>query len=273
MKKVIIAFEGTHFSEGAFEFARQLNELQPVLLAGIFLPQTEVANVWSYGDGFGASFVPVMETDEAAVVQQNIARFEKLCIGNGIEFRVHRDFTELALPELKSESRFADLVILGSEVFYQNTGIHFQWHYLKDALMHMECPVLLVPEKFSFPEKIILAYDGTEEAIFAIKQFAYIFPELAGKETMLVYANENPANDFPAKIQMEELVARHFNNLTLFKLGVESKKQFGYWMADQKSALLVCGAFGGGELLQLIKKSFVRDIITENLLPVFIAHK
>ena len=42
MKKIILAFEGTHFSEGAFEFARKLNELRPILLTGVFLPQTEV---------------------------------------------------------------------------------------------------------------------------------------------------------------------------------------------------------------------------------------
>ena len=37
MKKVVIAFDGNHFSEGAFEFVRRLNELQPILLTGVFL--------------------------------------------------------------------------------------------------------------------------------------------------------------------------------------------------------------------------------------------
>ena len=39
MKKILIAFDGTHFSDGAFEFARRVNELQPILLTGVFLPQ------------------------------------------------------------------------------------------------------------------------------------------------------------------------------------------------------------------------------------------
>ena len=41
MKKILLAFEGSHFSEGAFEFARKLNELSPVQLTGVFLPQIE----------------------------------------------------------------------------------------------------------------------------------------------------------------------------------------------------------------------------------------
>ena len=48
MKTIILAFDGVHFSEGAFEFARRLNESQPVLLTGVFLPQAELSNLWSY---------------------------------------------------------------------------------------------------------------------------------------------------------------------------------------------------------------------------------
>jgi hypothetical protein len=259
MKKIIIAFEGTHFSEGAFEFARRLNELQPVLLTGVFLPQTELANVWSYGDALGAPFTPVMETEEAEVVKQNIAHFEKRCIGNGIDFRVHKDFY--------------DLVILGSEIFYQDTGLQFSRHYLKEALQHMECPVLLVPEQFEFPESNVLAYDGSEEALFAIKQFAYIFPELTDRETLLVYASPDSDDDFPDIIKIEELAARHFSDLTLYKLNVDPKKHFSFWMAERKSSILVSGSYGGTEFLQLFKKSFVQDIIATHKVPVFIAHK
>src|SRR6187397_130544 len=103
MKKILLAFEGTHFSEGAFEFARRLNELQPILLTGVFLPQTELANLWSYADPVGVPFIPTVESSEAEIVHQNIAGFERLCQGNCIDYRVHKDFYDLALPELKKE--------------------------------------------------------------------------------------------------------------------------------------------------------------------------
>jgi nucleotide-binding universal stress UspA family protein len=273
MKKVLLAFEGTHFSEGAFEFARRLNELKPILLTGVFLPQTELANVWSYADGVGTTFIPMIETDEAEEVHKNIARFEKLCIGNNIDFRVHKDFYDLALPELKKESRFADLLILGTEVFYENLGKNSPNVYLQDALHDMACPVLLVPEKFDFPESLILAYDGSEDSVFAIKQFAYLFPELVKRKTLLVYANDDAEKDFPDKMQMEELVARHFPDLTLFKLDLNPKKYFSSWVTDHKSALLVSGSFGRSGVSQLFKRSFVKDVISDHRVPVFIAHQ
>jgi hypothetical protein len=273
MKKIILAFEGTHFSEGSFEFARRLNELQPVLITGVFLPQAELANLWSYADGVAIPYIPLIESEESELVQKNIERFEKLCQQNNINYRVHKDFFDFALPELKKESCYADLLILGSEVFYENMGTNSPNDYLRDVLHDVSCPVLLVPEKFDFPESIILAYDGSEDSVYAIKQFAYLFPELSNRQTLLVYANEDVKEDFPEKIQMEELAARHFNNLTLFKLDVNPKKYFSSWVIDKKSAMLVSGSYGRSSLSQLFKNSFIKDIIASHRLPVFIAHK
>jgi hypothetical protein len=43
MKKIILAFDGANFSEGSFNFARKMNEISPILLTGIFLPQVNYA--------------------------------------------------------------------------------------------------------------------------------------------------------------------------------------------------------------------------------------
>lgn len=273
MKKIIIAFDGTNFSEGAFDFARRLNEMEPILLTGVFLPQTQLANLWSYADGVTVPNIPLLENDESELVQQNIERFEKLSRSNGIEYRVHKDFYDFVIPELRKESLYADLLILGSEVFYEQAGASAHHIYLREALHGVKCPVLLVPEKFDFPENIILAYDGSEEAVFAIKQFAYLFPELTKLKTLLVYATKDVEKDIPDRIQMEELLARHFPDLTLFKLDINPKAYFNTWIMDNKSALLVSGSYGRSGLSLLFKKSFVKNVITDHRLPVFIAHK
>lgn len=273
MKKIILAFDGTRFSEGAFEFARRLNELQPVFLTGVFLPQAALASLWNYAEGAGLAFIPLVESGDEGIVQKNADHFERLCNANGISCRVHKDFYDLALPELKNESRYADLLILGGEVFYKNMGTGSPNDYLRDALHDVACPVLLVPETVDFPESIILAYDGSEEAVYAIKQFAYLFPELTNKQTLLVYANNHPDEDIPDKMQMEELATRHFSDLTLLKLNIDPKKDFSTWVLEKKSAMLVSGSYGRSGLSQLFKNSFIKDIIAGHQLPVFIAHK
>ncbi len=273
MKKILLAFDATNFSEGAFEFARRLNELQPVLLTGVFLPLYDYASLWSYADGLtGQNFIPMLEEDNAEAVHENIKRFETLCQENGIAYRVHKDFYDFALPELKKETRFADLLIISSEKFYTNLINDDPNPYLQDALKETECPVIVVPEKFLFPERNVLAYDGSESSIYAIKQYAYLFPELSNNETLLVYSNVKIEEPIPDKEYIEELATQHFKKLTLFKLDVNPKKYFGLWANEETGAIVVCGSYGRSFMSQLLKKSFVANVIAEHKLPVFIAH-
>jgi len=274
MKKILLAFDGTHFSEGAFEFARRMNERFPILITGVFLPQIDYANVWSYAEGVsGPLFVPLLEGEDGEAVQKNIAKFESLCQNNNINYRVHKKISDFALPGLKKETRFADLLIIGSESFYENLGVNKLNESVKDALHASECPVLVVPEKFEFPKSNILAYDGSDDSVYAIKQFTYLFPELCNNKTLLVYAKEKDEKELPDEVYVEELAARHFPDLALSKLLINPKKFFNTWAKEKQASILISGAFSRSVFSQIFKKSFVTDVIRDHKLPVFIAHR
>jgi len=169
MKKILLAFDGSNFSEGAFEFARKLNEAEPVLVTGVFMPQVDFANLWSYASATaGTGYIPLIEEQSSDDVQDNIIHFEELCQKSGVAYRVHTNFYSFALPELKKESRFADIIVLSGEVFYKGVIENNQFDYLRDALHATESPVVIVPENYQFPENNILAYDGSAESVYAI---------------------------------------------------------------------------------------------------------
>jgi hypothetical protein len=273
MKKILIAFDGTQFSEGAFAFARSLNELQPILLVGAFIPQISYANLWSYAGAMaGPTFVPLLEAEDADVIQKNIQHFEELCQQHRIAYKVHKDFYDFALPELKRETRFADLLIISSMKFYENLVGEDPSEYMKDALHASECPVIVVPEEFDFPSRNILAYDGSDSSVFAIKQFAYLFPELCTNETLLVFSKDKEVK-LPYENFIEELASQHFPNLQLLKLDINPRKDFQNWICNNHNAMLICGAFGRSFFSQIVRRSFVSEIIAEHKLPVFITHK
>jgi hypothetical protein len=277
MKKILLVFDGTNFSEGAFRFVKALNEIQPVLVTGVFTPQADYANLWSYAAaaapaGSGVAYIPLVEGEEADAVEKNIARFESLCQKNDIRYRVHNDFFDFVLPELKKESRFTDLVVMSGEMFYEGADGH-KFEYLREALHGTESPVVVVPEEFEFPQMNILAYDGSAGSMYAIKQFAYIFPEFAKNKTVLVYAEDKEEKDFPSKAQMIELVTQHFPDLELYKLEVDPKRYFNTWLMEKRACILVSGSFSRGGFSELFKKSFVTDVIADKKFPVFIAHK
>lgn len=270
MKKILLAFDGEHFSQGAFEFASSLNRKERIFLTGVFLSQVEAKNLWAYSVGVPPAVVPVLEED-TEIEEENIERFRDLCEVNNIECSIHKDFNGFVIPELTKETKYADLLLIGSETFYRNLGVGLN-DYLANALHKSECPVLLVPESFVFPQSNILAYDGSDSSVYAIKQFAYLFPELCDNPTLLVYCEDHDET-IPAKEYIQELTEAHFSNLQILRLETDPRKGFKNWIAEKKNSILISGAFGRSTFSQTFKKSFVADIVKEHQLPVFVAHK
>ena len=273
MKKIIIAFDGQHFSEGAFEFALQLHGIKPVSITGVFLSAVDYTAILNYPLLMGApeTYIEHMKGNDQPVLAGNIKDFEERCNKHNIPYKVHNSVSGLVFEELKKESRFADFIILSSELFYKNIGDQPN-DYLKEVLQNVECPVVLVPEKYEFPTNIILSYDGTESSVFAIKQFIYLFPELCNRKTLLVYFSEKDI-ELPYSILIEELVQRHFSDISFYKLDNNAANYFSNWLLTQKNPLVISGSFGRSGFAQLFKKSFLTAIIKDHIAPVFIAHK
>lgn len=270
MNKILLAFDGTNVSKGAFEFARKLNGLQPVMLVGAFLPVTDPCDSWSYSIGEGPLHIPTVEPSVSEKVAENMLRFESLCKSNGIEFSIHQHFHQLAIPELLKETRFNDLLIISSEKFFRG-----DINYLTDLLHYTECPVMIVPEEFRFPEQLVMAYDGSQESVFAIKQFSCLFPALCGLPATLVYVSSDKDKDesLPEEHYIEEFAARHFSDLELRHLELQPPNNFAAWLSGLSAPLLISGSFGRSLFSQALKESFTDKVISYHLSPVFIAHK
>lgn len=272
MKKIIIPFDGNHFSKGAFSLARRLNEASPVLLTGVFLPEVDYAKIFFLPAEFaGPSYVPVIENFEEETVEKNISEFVTLSQKYKMQYKVHRDLKNAAITQLTKETRFADLMIIGAEVFYTE-GVAGPFEYLKDALHHAECPVMIVPEKFKYPSQLVLAYDGSESSVYAIKQFVYLFPEMCKLNSMLVYIGDEK-HAIPESVLIEEYASAHFEKLAIRKVHSEHYNTFDQWLNEHWNPLLVSGSFGRSGVSALFKKSFVLDIIREHKTSVFIAHQ
>ncbi len=272
MKKIIIPFDGGNFSKGAFSFACNINNKTPILLTGIFLAEINYEPLFFFPSAFAApAYIPAKESIHEDILEDAIKNFTRLCDENNIKYKVHKDFYESALPRLSKETRFADLMIIGSEIFYTNNE-NESLEYLLNALHTTECPVIISPEEFNFPSHIILAYDGSESSVYAIKQFVNLFPELCSLETTLVYAGDEKHN-IPDQELVEEFAASHFENFSVNKIPVTDKNIFNEWLAQQSNPLLVSGSFSRSELSQLFKRSFVIKIIKDHKTPVFIAHR
>lgn len=273
MKKLIIPFDGGNFSKGAISFANDLHSIKPLLLTGVFLPAVDYARLFFFPTAFSApAYIPVAEGFEEDDVERSVEQFAQYCQKNQIEYRVHKDLYDSAIPQLTKETRFADLMVIGSETFYKSGITYGSNEYLKDALHQTECPVIVVPEEFNFPAHIILAYDGSSSSVFAIKQFAQLFPELCNRKTILVYAGDEK-HTIPDQVLIEELAARHFRDLTITKINTDDKKEIHNWFYLNRNSIVVSGSFGRSGISELFRRSFMMELIKEYRTPVFIAHQ
>ncbi len=274
MKKIIIALDGKHFPEGAFNFVKSINERNRVLLAGIFLSPVDYSKVLAFTGMEGVALMPewMMKGEDDAIVNTNIQVFEEACAAEGIEYRVHKDTDMMAISSLIEETRFADLLLVSSELFYENVQKEQPNFYLEEVLKKAECPVMLVPENYREPVQNILMYDGSESSVFAIKQFAYVFPELAVNETILLSAIGD-REDLPEYSMIAELVARHYPNLKILSLPLVNRTDFSNWVRKQQPGYVVMGAYARSLFSQLFKKSLANPVIHDIRMPIFISHK
>jgi hypothetical protein len=265
MKKVLLTLDGNHFSDAAFEFARRMNAHAPILLTGAFLPAADFIGAASYAY-VGSAYIPLVENMNPQLVKECVYKFQEKCLVNDIRFRVHEDHSTYAIKELKKESRFADLMILGSEKFYENLGTDKPNEYLKDALHETECPVIVTPENLTYPETVVLAYDGSRSSVYAIKTFASLFPQLCQKKTILMYAGES----IPDEALIREFTTNHFSDIRFHQL--DTTTQLNTWLSDIENPILVSGAYGRSGFSQIFHQSFITDILAKHNIPVFIAH-
>ena len=274
MKKLIIALDGQHFPRGAFEFVKSINATTKVLLAGVFLSPVDYSKVLAYTGMEGMALMPewLMKNEDDTLVTKNISLFKDACTAEGIEFRIHKDTDLMAISSLIEETRFADCLLVSSDLFYANVSKEQPNFYLEEVLKKAECPVLLVPENYEEPGQVILTYDGNESSVFAIKQFAYVFPGLTKKETILLSITHHE-DELPEYSLITELVSRHFSDLKIQPLHLKNKKDFNEWMMGRPNSFIVMGSFSRSIFSQLFKKSFASEVIHDIKMPIFIAHK
>jgi hypothetical protein len=274
MKKIIISLDGQHFPKGAFEFIKSINLDNKILLAGVFLSPVDYSKLLAFTGLDGFTIMPewLVKNEDDVLVNKNISLFKEACIAEGIEFRIHKDTDLMAISSLIEETRFADVLLISSDLFYANVSKQQPNFYLEEVLKKTECPVMLIPENYDEPAQVVLAYDGNESAVFAIKQFACLFPELAKKETVLLSIIQHE-DEMPEYSLVTELVSRHYPNLKVQSLHLKQKKDFATWLSDKPNSVVVMGAFARSTLSQLFKKSFATDVIHDIKMPLFIAHK
>jgi nucleotide-binding universal stress UspA family protein len=277
MKKIIAAFDGQRYSEGATKYAIELATASDSLLVGVFIQDMRYLN-YTYSYVWDQPFVDFTAIDESQAEEKekidlNIKLFRNSCEEQGVNYKVHLD-KGVPLQELLRESIFSDLLIIDSHTGFFSIGNEQPSPFLKDLLVDSHCPVLIVPHTYSAFDKLVLSYDGSPSSVHAIKMFSYLFPELDDMPTTLVSINENSSNHLASGTNIKDLLKVHYPNSTAEVLnGTADKELINYLKGKANNAIVVMGAYGRNAISRMFQQSMSNRVIKELNVPVFITHQ
>ncbi len=277
MKKILAVFDGTKYVEGTSKYAIEMAKTTGSMLVGIFIQDLRYLN-FTYAYAWDQPFVDYTALEnsqkgEFDKINLNIKLFKRACDEKGVHHKVHFD-KGVPLQEVIQESVFADVLIIDSHTGFFSFSEGAPSPFLKDLMVDAHCPVMIVPHHYSYFDKIILCYDGSPSSVYAIKMFAYLFPELSGMETSVVSVNEHSGNHLKEGSHLKEMIRQHYDDVNYELLHGDAEEKLMQLLKQKgDNSIVVMGSFGRNALSRFFHQSLSSRIIKELNVPVFITHQ
>ena len=277
MKKIIVAFDGLKYSESTRDYATYLAKQTNTHLVGIFMDDPTYTSYKIYElivkEGASEEMLKKYEAKDKSTRDAAVINFEKACQKEGLEYTIHRD-RKIAILELKHESIYTDLLIIDSKETLTHYTEKLPTRFIRDLLSDVQCPVLIVPQKYKPIQKIILLYDGEPSSVYALKMFSYLLPQLKHLDTEVISVNPvNTTLHMPDNKLMKEFMKRHFPKAkySIMK-GWAEDEIVKHLKQTSGNAIVVLGAYRRGTVSRWFRESMADTLMKEVKVPLFIAH-
>ncbi len=279
MENILLAVDGARLDMNTVDFACYIARLTNSRLNAIFIENIQGEDTPSLKQEYGAYYVETITSanlpenkKKLADYETNEKIFDQACINRGVNYRVHSNRNAMA-KDLIAESRFADLIILNAGTSFEHGDETVPTRFAREVLAGTECPVIIAPYSFSGIDEILFTYDGSRSSVFAIKQFAHLFPQLQNKKITVLQIDKKEIHPFAESNKIEEWLKSHYENIAYKHLhGHAGDELFGYLLKKQ-NVFVVMGAYGRGMLSSLLRHSTADLLVKTVNLPVFIAHQ
>lgn len=278
MKKFLAVFDGYKISKSTLEYAIQLTKSADKHLVGIFSGEFIYQNHSLYEartthKGY-EKVLKELNEQNAKKAEDGAIEFQTACENAGIRFSIHKD-KNIAISELKKESMYADLIVINKNETFTRLKEQPPTPFMKDLLVDVQCPVLVVPSIFKPIEKIIMLYDGAPTSVYAIKMFSYVLGNPANLPVKIFTVKDQKKSAFyvPENKPMREFIKRHFPKATFTVTRGNAELEIIRYMKHlPKNELVVLGAYQRSEVSRWFKTSMADKLMCELEMPLFIAH-
>lgn len=272
MKQVLFIGAGHEFPKGPFAFLHAMLLQERLHAKALFFRPVDYATLAAASAITGIGPILDLDDHEKDVVEEHKTQFARQCEQHHLLYDIHENNRAWDKDLVIGESRFVDLILVSGEQFYAEADHHQPNSFLRETLHVAECPVIVVPEDFSKIQHLFMAYDGSKESMYAIKQFCYLFPHLTDLPTEIVYAKDETSNSIPDLDRLKQFTRSKLNCMSFSKLHFSASRYFATWINDKTNVMLISGSFGRSVFHYATRRSFAEEIIRSHKQPIFIAH-
>jgi len=272
MEKILFVPGVTKPSSKSIDFACYLGELTKSEITGVFVDSVEAIDNGVPEKALSIAGPASPQSDgNIASMANEIAAFNQACERRSARHTVHIANNE-PIEEIIRESRYADLLVLSPDISFSKTAEGQPSSFLKELLRDVECPVAIAPENFEGIEEIIFTYDDSRSAMFAIKQFCYLFPKLDETRVILLQVDDGKLCPQKDREYLKEWMSNHYSSIGYETLQGNSKTALLASLLKKKNAFIVMGAYSRSTISQFFEGSHA-DLLIQTLdRAFFIAH-
>jgi len=276
MKKILAVFDGVNYSGNTSNFGIELAQKTDSLLVGVFLHDLTYSRfvytyAWDVPTQYYYGFQEI-EEQENLKIKENVEVFKKLCSAAGVKHKIHLD-NGVPLQELLKESAFADLILIDTTTSFLKIGDRSPSIFLKDLLSEAKSPILILPDKQQVIKDAVIAYDGSDSSVFALKMFSYLFPEWDNLPTTVLTVNHSTSNHIPKNRDLKDLAGLHFKNITYEVLNCEPETEIKKHLRKHPESIVIMGSYGRSTWSRMFHASLSNKLLQDVKVPLFIAHQ
>lgn len=146
-----------------------------------------------------------------------------------------------SIKELITESQYADLLVIRNQNYYADCTYYGQHKPIYEVLKKAGCPIMVIPDKLSEIQQIILMYDGTLSSLSVIKHLKMVLSPIYRSLPITVLIPCSKASTFPANEEkmLIEYLKLHFKDLGVHKICEDSAHTIHFAVDPHKNILFV----------------------------------
>ena len=265
MKKIIVLFNGInapwHITTFALNIAKQNNaEVQAMFLKDEENPYPFPSDITSVQNDFSPAKEKV---DDEILEEKNVQLFKNFCEDEKVKCSFEMN---VSLKKLVGLSAGADCIVADSHD-------DFRKYSLKDIMAEVKCPLCLISVNATKIKNAILLYDGSDDAMLAIKAYSNLFPKLNKRKTFLVTINEKEKIKKKHREAISQKLEKRFADLETVSLTGNLEKKLIEFLDDHiENTMVVMGAYGRSAISLLFKPSLANLVLSQSRTSLFIAH-